>query len=159
MLRPFLFCLAVLIPGLAAAQTDLSLGDIAADTDTPVEVTAESLTVDQNTGRTILTGNVLVVQGDIRIKAGQMEVFYDAEGSAITRLVAGEGITFTTATQAAEAAAADYDLATGLLVLTGDVLLTQGRNALSSDRMTVNLRDGTARLDGQVRVVILPESQ
>jgi lipopolysaccharide export system protein LptA len=159
MLRPLLLGLALLFPGLAAGQTDLALGSIAADGDTPVEITADSLSVDQDTGRAVFSGNVLVVQGDIRIGAGQVEVFYDAEGNAITRLVAGDGITFVTATEAAEAATADYDLATGLLLLSGEVLLTQGRNALSSDRMTLDLRSGTARFEGRVRTVFNPEGQ
>lgn len=157
MLRPLLLILALLAPGAALAQMDLSLGGVATDGSAPVEVTAASLTVDQDTGRAVFSGDVLVVQGDIRIAAGEVEVIYDTEGSAISRLLASGGITFATATEAAEAASADYDLATGLLVLTGEVLLTQGNLALSADRMTVNLRDGTAQLDGRVRTVFLPE--
>jgi lipopolysaccharide export system protein LptA len=159
MLRPLVLNLALLLPGLALAQTNLSLGDIATNADTPVEVTADSLAVDQDTGRAVFSGNVIVVQGDIRIGAGKVEVLYDAEGGAITRLVASDGITFATATEAAEASEADYDLATGLLILTGQVLLTQGKNALAAERMTVNLRDGSAQLDGRVRTVFVPEGQ
>jgi lipopolysaccharide export system protein LptA len=157
MLRPFLLTLALLAPVPVLAQMDLSLGGVTNDGSTPVEVTAESLTVDQDTGRAVFSGDVLVVQGDIRIAAGTVEVIYDTEGSAISRLLASGGITFATATEAAEATSADYDLATGLLVLTGEVLLTQGNMALSAERMTVNLRDGSAQLDGRVRTVFLPE--
>lgn len=157
MLRQFLLCLALIVPGGAMAQMDLSLGDVAADATTPVEVTADNLTVDQDTGTAVFAGNVLVVQGDIRIGAARVEVFYDAEGAVITRLVAGGGVTFATATEAAEAAQADYDLATGMLILAGDVLLTQGNTALSAETMTVNLREGSAQLDGRVRTVFLPE--
>lgn len=159
MLRPLVLSLALLLPGPATAQTNLSLGDITTNADTPVEVTADSLEVDQDTGRAVFSGNVLVVQGDIRIGAGKVEVFYDAEGGAITRLVASDGITFVTATEAVEASDADYDLGTGLIVLTGKVLLTQGKNALSAERMTVNLRDGSAQLDGRVRTVFVPEGE
>lgn len=157
MLRPLLLTLALLAPVPALAQMDLSLGGVASDGTTPVEVTAESLTVDQDTGRAVFSGDVLVVQGDIRMAAGEVEVIYDTEGNAVSRLLATGGVTFATATDAAEAASADYDLATGLLVLTGQVLLTQGNLALSAERMTVNLRDGSAQLDGRVRTVFLPE--
>ena len=159
MLRPLVLNLALLLPGLALAQTNLSLGNITINGDTPVEVTADSLAVDQDTGRAVFSGNVIVVQGDIRIGAGKVEVLYDAEGGAITRLVASDGITFATATEAAEASEADYDLARGILVLTGQVLLTQGKNALSAERMTLNLRDGSAQLDGRVRTIFVPEGQ
>jgi lipopolysaccharide export system protein LptA len=159
MLRPLLFAIALAAPAAALAQMDLSMGDAATDTTAPVEVTADSLTVDQDTGIAIFTGNVLVVQGDIRIGAGTVEVVYDAEGSAIARLVASDGVTFATATEAAEAASAEYDLASGLLTLTGNVLLTQGNAAIAAERMVVNLRDGSAQLDGRVRTTFLPEGQ
>ena len=159
MLRPLVLNLALLLPGLALAQTNLSLGNITTNGDTPVEITADSLAVDQDTGRAVFSGNVIVVQGDIRIGAGKVEVLSDAEGGAITRLVASDGITFATATEAAEASEADYDLARGILVLTGQVLLTQGKNALSAERMTLNLRDGSAQLDGRVRTIFVPEGQ
>jgi lipopolysaccharide export system protein LptA len=62
-------------------------------------------------------------------------------------------VTFVTATEAAEAESADYNLTDGTLTLSGNVLLTQGPSALSSDRMTINLKTGTARMDGRVRTV------
>jgi lipopolysaccharide export system protein LptA len=68
-------------------------------------------------------------------------------------------VTFVTATQAAEAEGAEYDLAAGVLVLTGGVLMTEGRTALSAERMTINLRDGSARLEGGVRTTFLPEGE
>ena len=159
MLRPLALSLVLLLPGVGLAQTNLSLGNVGIAGDTPVKFSADSLSVDRETGRALWSGNVLVVQDEIRIGAGQVEVFSDAQGSAITRLVATGGVTFVTAAEAAEATAADYDLSTGVLVLTGEVLLTQGNNVLSAERMTVNLRDGTAQLDGQVSMVIKPEGQ
>lgn len=159
MLRFLLLGLALLLPGLAAAQTDLSLGIVTVDRDSPVKVTADSTSYDLNTGRAVLSGNVIVTQGDFRIGAGQVEVFFDAETSAVTRLIATGGITFVTTTEAAEAASADYDLGTGLLLLDGGVLLSRGNTALSADRMTVNLRDGTAQLDGRVETVFFPEDE
>lgn len=145
------------LPGSLAAQTELSLGAMAIGTDSPVDIRADRLAVDQATGRAVFSGNVVVIQGDIRIGAGEVEVTYDAEGGAITRILGGGGVTFVTATQAAEAAGAEYDLAAGVLVLTGGVVMTEGRTALAAERMTVNLRDGSARLEGGVRTTFLPE--
>ncbi len=36
--------------------------------------------------------------------------------------------------------------------MTGNVLLTQGDNALTSEEMTVNLDDGTAQMSGRVSI-------
>ena len=63
-------------------------------------------------------------------------------------------MTFTTATEAAEAQNADYNIETGLLTLSGDVLLTQGASAISAETMTINVADGTAEMQGRVRTVL-----
>ena len=55
---------------------------------------------------------------------------------------------------AAEADRADYSIDTGVIVMTGNVLLTQGANALSSNNMTVNLTTGTAQMNGRVRTIL-----
>jgi len=135
------------------SQTDIALGGISADPTAPVEVTADSLTVDQDSRSAVFTGNVVIGQGDLRIAAGEVRVIYDEATGDIGQLLASGGVTFVTATEAAEAQNADYNLTTGLLTLTGDVLLTQGGSALSADSMTVNLADGTARMEGRVRTV------
>ncbi len=42
----------------------------------------------------------------------------------------------------------------GTIVMTGNVLLDQGPNALSADKMTVQLSDGTAQMAGRVKTII-----
>ncbi len=146
----------LLLPGLATAQTQMALGGLTADPSAPVEVTAESLSVDQATGRATFEGDVLIGQGDMKISAATVEVVYDDASGEIARLEAVGGVTFVTATEAAEADSAVYDISGGMLTLIGDVLLTQGRTALSSQRMEINLAAGTAQLTGGVRSVIEP---
>jgi len=153
LLRAVLCALTLLSPVAAMSQTDIALGGISADPTAPVEVTADSLTVDQDSRSAVFTGNVVIGQGDLRIAAGEVRVIYDEATGDIGQLLASGGVTFVTATEAAEAQNADYNLTTGLLTLTGDVLLTQGGSALSADSMTVNLADGTARMEGRVRTV------
>ena len=156
MLRPFIVCLSVLlaISGPAWAQTNVNLGGMAVDTTAAVEVTADSLSVDQASGTAIFVGNVLIVQGDLRLTGAQVEVVYGIDTSQIARLIASGGVTIVTAEEAAEAQDADYDITTGLLLLTGDVLLTQGPSAISANQMTINVSDGTATMDGRVRTVL-----
>lgn len=146
-------------PVLAAAQTDITLGGLNADPGAPVEVAADSLSVDQDSGRAIFAGNVVIGQGEMRIAAARVEVVYDADSGDIARLIASGGVTFVTATEAAEAAEADYDLVAGILTMTGEVLLSQGQSALSADRMVVNLTAGTAQMDGRVRTVFAQDGQ
>ena len=102
----------------------------------------------------MFSGNVIIGQGDLRLQAGNVEVVYAADTSDISRLIATENVTFVTADEAAEAQSADYDIATGLLQLTGDVLLTQGASAISAETMVINVTTGTATMEGRVRTVL-----
>jgi lipopolysaccharide export system protein LptA len=151
--RCLALALALLFPLAVEAQTSIALGGLSADPNAPVEVTADTLTVDQDTGSAVFSGNVLIGQGDLRIAAAEVQVFYDEVSGAIARFTASGGVTLATATEAAEAQNADYDLTAGVLVMTGEVLLTQGASALSAERMQINLREGTAVMDGRVRTV------
>ncbi len=153
MFRTLAVLLSLALPATASAQTNIALGGISADPTAPVEVTADSLTVDQASGSAVFSGNVVIGQGSLRIAAGEVRVVYSEATGDIAQLLASGGVTFVTATEAAEAQNADYNLVTGQLTLTGEVLLTQGASALSADRMTVNLADGRARMDGRVRTV------
>ncbi len=147
------FVVAMMLAAPAFAQTNINLGGIRADSSAPVEVAADSLTVDQDTGTAVFSGNVVIGQGDLRLSASSVRVIYDEATGDITKLNASGGVTFMTATEAAEAQTAVYDLTSGTIVLTGDVLLTQGASALSANQMTVNVNTGTAQMSGRVRTV------
>lgn len=38
--------------------------------------------------------------------------------------------------------------------MTGDVLMTQGASAISAEKMTVRLKDGTAQMSGRVKTIL-----
>ena len=145
------FCAVLALP--VSAQTDITLGGVNADPEAPVEITADSLSVDQDSGLALFTGNVVVGQGDLRLSAGRVEVKYDDQTGEVTSLAITGGVTFVTETEAAESDAADYDIENGVLILTGNVLVTQGASAISADRMQVDLENGSARMDGNVRTI------
>jgi lipopolysaccharide export system protein LptA len=147
-----------LLVGLASAspvfaQTNINLGAISADPSAAVEISADNLSVDQDTGTAVFSGNVVIGQGALRLSAGSVRVVYAEETGDIAQLMASGGVTFVTDTQAAEAASADYNLTTGQLTLSGNVLLSQGASARSADKRTVDLTSGTAQMSGRVRTV------
>ncbi len=151
-LLPFVLALALAVPALA--QTGFGR---AQDVGQPVEVTADSLQVDQTTGLATFVGNVLIGQGDMRLSADRVVVTYaENNPQKISKLQAQGNVTLASGTDAAEAQAADYDVASGDVVLTGDVLLTQGANVLAGETVTVNLANGTANASGRVRSVLQP---
>ena len=146
--------LALAAAGAARAQTNVDLGGLTVDTSAPIEVTADSLAIDQETGRASFDGNVIIAQGDLRITAGRVEVVYGTDAAEISRLNASGGVTFVTADEAAEAQQAVYDIDSGMLTLTGEVLLTQGASAISAGSMVINVATGSATMDGRVRTVL-----
>jgi lipopolysaccharide export system protein LptA len=150
--------LGVDLPVAQAQTTNLVFGTMQQDTSLPVEVTADSLSVNQQDGTAIFSGNVVIIQGEMRLAAPRVLVVYaeatDAQPGRIARLEATGGVTLVSGPDAAESERADYNVDDGQVVMQGDVLLTQGNNALTSDRMTVSLQGGTAQMDGRVRTIL-----
>ena len=143
---------AALISTSAMAQgASIAFGTIAQDTSLPVEVSSDELSVDQQTGTAIFTGNVVIGQGNMRLSASRVMVVYRATADGIAKMEATGGVTLVSGKDAAEAQRADYSIDEGTIVMRGNVLLAQGASALSADTMTIRLRDGTARMSGNVR--------
>lgn len=140
----------------AAAQVDIGFGGVAYDARQPVEVTADSLTIDQSTGEAVFSGNVIVHQGDLRMAAGQVRVIYSetAGRQEVDQVVATGGVLVTRGADAAEGRQAEFDVATALLTMSGQVLVTQGPTAVAGDRMVVNMRTGSGSVEGRVRTVL-----
>ncbi|QDY71247.1 lipopolysaccharide transport periplasmic protein LptA [Qingshengfaniella alkalisoli] len=146
--------------GVWAQGAGVNLGGLQTDTSAPVEVEADQLQLDQ-TGRSAkFSGNVVVVQGDMRLTAAQIVVRYleSAEGDdrQIDTITASGGVTLVTPDEAAEAAEGVFTPARNEIVMSGDVLLTQGQNTLAGQRLTVDLETGNGQIDGRVRTVLQP---
>ena len=150
--------LAAFAPVAASAQgAAVTFGGIRADSSLPVEVTADQLSVSQTDGTATFTGNVLIGQGDMRLSAAQVLVEYGSEDrTRIERLHAKGGVTLVSGSEAAEANEAIYTVTTGEVIMTGSVLLTQGGNTLSGERLVVDLATGTGQMEGRVKTVLQP---
>ncbi len=143
--------------GAQAQGMQVAFGSTVQDSDLPVEVTAENLDVDQTDGTAVFTGNVLIGQGQMRLSAPRVLVVYLEDRSGIARLSATGGVTLVSGEDAAEGREADYDVQSGMIEMSGDVLLVQGGTALTADRMSVDTVAGTARMTGKVKTVLQPE--
>lgn len=147
-----------LISGSAFAQgASVAFGGLKHDASLPVEITADELTVDQATGSAVFIGNVVAGQGEMRLSAARVRVEYATENGQVTgrinQLIATGGVTLVNGAEAAEAAKAIYSVAGANIVMTGDVILTQGVNALSGEKLTVDLKTGSGRMEGRVRTI------
>lgn len=162
-LRPLLAVGAFLLPSALAAQDagGIPFGTgVEHDPNQPVEITSDLLSVDQAAGTAHFQGSVVVGQGELRLAADEVEVFY-AEGAApgggaVERIRASGAVTVTNGAEAAEAEEAVYQVAAGTIEMTGDVVLTQGQNAISGDRLTIDLEGSVANMEGRVQTIVVP---
>ncbi|MGY6536613.1 MAG: LptA/OstA family protein [Pararhodobacter sp.] len=145
--------------GAALAQAmQIRLGQSLQLTERALDITADSLEIDQSTGVTVFSGNVRATQGELRLRAGRVTLEYqpraDGSGQRIHRLIASGGVTLVTPDEAVEAGEAIYSLSAQSLDMRGDVVFVQGDNVLSGDRFTADLQAGTGQIQGRVRTII-----
>ena len=154
-MRATLISLVILLfsATLGVAQ-NVAFGGLATNPNAPVEITADSLEVNQETGTALFLGSVVIGQGALRLSAQEVTVFYTENAQSIERMDAKGGVTLVNGEDAAEADTATYNLADGLLRMQGDVLVSQGQSALLAEEMTLNLNTGLAQMSGRVRTVL-----
>ena len=151
-------CLITVFSGFALAQgTQVAFGTIQDNSGLPVEITADALAVDQASGEAVFTGNVVIVQGEMRLSAQRVLVEYRDEPQGISRVEATGDVILISGADAAESEQAEYNVDDGPIVMTGNVLLAQGLSALTADKLTVQVESGTAQMSGRVKTVIQPE--
>lgn len=161
-MRAFLIalCLACLPALPIAAQTSIGFGGVSHDSNQPIEVTSDSLRVDQTTGNAVFSGNVIVIQGDLRMAAGEVSVIYGtSDAQQVQEVLATGGVLLTRGQDAAEGAQAEYSVETGHVFLSGDVLVTQGRTTIAGDRLNIDLNTGNGTVEGRVRTILQPAGQ
>ncbi len=155
--------LAALIGSTSAIAQDvrISFGSSLRLEGSALEITADSFEIDQATGGSSFIGNVLAVQGDMRISAQSIVLQYETGARSGTRrigsLTASGGVAMVTSSEAIEAQTAVYSLRDQRLEMSGDVVLVQGDNLLSGQRFVADLRAGTGRMIGRVRTIIQME--
>lgn len=155
-LKPALFAAFIALAAPASAQVAVGFGGVPHDSSQPVEVTADTLRVNETTGNAIFEGNVIVVQGDLRMVARRIEVIYTVtDGNRqVEDVVATGGVLVTRGTDAAEGDEAVYEVQTAYLTMIGNVLVTQGPSTVAGDRMEVDMTTGIGTVDGRVRTVL-----
>lgn len=150
----------IALPVFVAAQGTIAFGKVKTDPNAPVEVSAENLEVNQTDGSARFTGDVVIIQGVMRLSADIVHVTYktgdDQQKTGIESLSASGKVILVNGPDAAEADKAEYNIDSGTIIMSGNVLLSQSGTVLTSNRMVVNLTSGTAEMAGRVKTIINP---
>lgn len=153
---------AILLLGLGtpaiSQSTQIQFGQSLNLSDRSLEITSDSLEVDQSSGASIFSGNVVAAQGPMRLTADSLQIEYSTDPQTnrqrIDRLIADGSVTMVTESEAVEARRAVYSLADQTIEMTGDVVLVQGPNVLAGEHFFADLAAGSGRMTGRVRTVI-----
>jgi lipopolysaccharide export system protein LptA len=147
-----------LLGGLATgAAATLILGTTAGaqsiagfNSNQPVNYAADRIELQDRQNRVVLSGDVVITQGDLRLTAGRTTVAYtDAGALSIQRIDATGGVTVTRGNERASGAAGVYDFNRRVIVLSGGVALRRGSDTLNGGRLTIDLNSGLASVDGR----------
>ena len=141
---------------LAGGIAALSFGSIAGaqtiagfNSNQPVNYAADRIELQDRQNRVVLSGDVQIQQGDLRLTAARTTVAYSDTGSLrIQRIDATGGVTVTRGNDRASGNAAVYDFNRRVIVLSGDVALRRGSDTLNGGRLTIDLNSGLSSVDG-----------
>lgn len=155
--RSIAIAMLACLPGVLVAQgAQVAFGEMQQDRDRPVEVSSDSLSVNQSDNSAVFTGEVVIAQGAMRLSAPRVRVVYLADRSGIEALEATGGVTLVSGEDAAEAENADYSVNTGIIELRGDVLLVSGGTTITGDTVRIDTAAGAAQVSGRVKTVLQP---
>lgn len=136
--------LAVFVAGGAlAASVPAEMGFNSSD---PIAVNADSFAADLQAETGTYSGNVIVVQGSVRMRAD--EVVVAAPNGRATRMEARGSIVVESPSGTATGALAVYDVANQVVRLSGNVVLTNNANVMRGNVLEVRIADGRATLGG-----------
>jgi len=132
----------------AGAQTVNALKNH--DSSAPVDFAADRIELQDRADRAVLTGNVDVTQGDMRLRAARVTIAYSGgDQTQVNRMDASGGVVLTTATETARSSYAIYDLRSRLVTMIGGVVISRaGKGETRGNRLVLNLNSGQASLNG-----------
>jgi lipopolysaccharide export system protein LptA len=171
-LMPLTVALLVAVPGGLSAQPSKgqpnALQGFSQNRDQPVHIEAATLEVRDKQKEATFSGDVRVTQGDTNMRCNSLVVFYEGgPGDAgkpkiktmmadkpgpggeqrIKRLEARGGVVVTQKEQTVTGSLGVFDMKTNTVTVTGNVVMTQGKNVLRGDRLVVNLTTGLSRVE------------
>lgn len=115
----------------------------------PVNYAADRIELQDRQNRVVLSGNVVIDQGDLRLTAQRTTVAYtDNGGLRIQRIDATGGVNVRRGTERASGSAAVYDFNRKVIIMSGGVALQRGGDTLNGGRMVIDLNTGLSSVDG-----------
>jgi len=155
-----------------AQQSSGAMQGFQVNRDLPVKIESLTLEVRDKQRQATFAGNVKLTQGDTTIQCKSLVVFYEDSTAApaatakgapapaqkaatpgfggnqqIKRVEARGDVLVTQKDQTAKGEMGVFDIKTNNITLTGNVVVTQGTNVLTGERMVVDLTSGVTKVE------------
>ncbi|QUD86246.1 LptA/OstA family protein [Phenylobacterium montanum] len=170
-----LFALTVLAAPLAAAAPSAAWAQLAAGSKAPVDVTADQLVVEQQQCRASYKGAAEALQDTSRLRADTIDIFNKMQAAKgggsgtscgqLDRMEADGSVYYVTPDRVVKGDHAIYNADSKTIVVTGQVVVAQGKNVSAGARLVINTDLGQATMEsgvkgrgnpGRVRTVLYP---
>jgi len=138
------------------------------DNSAPINISSDAFQADLNAKSLTYTGNVVVVQGDTKLRANLVHVD-TVNGKADKITATGNVVVDSPTSGTATGDKGIYSVVPRTVLMTGNVVLKKGKDVMRGTQLTVNLNTGQATLGaggpktpstpgGRVQAVINPNS-
>lgn len=135
------------------AQTAAKPAATDAKASAPTVVTSDVFKMDMPGHQGLFTGNVLVTATDFKLKAREMQVFFD-EGNKIKRMIARGNVEIDATDKQTKSGQAEYIIAENKLILTESPQVLQNRNTVTGTTITIYRDTNRMDVDGRSRVLL-----
>jgi lipopolysaccharide export system protein LptA len=138
---------AALCAGPAFAQVTTGLGLSPKDANAPIQVASDNFDADLNAKTGVYTGNVIITQGDMTLRADKVRI--NTVAGKPDKIYANGSVVFVAPNGNAKGDAGVYEVAPRLITLTGSVILNKEKNVMRGTTLVVNLVTGLAHLNAK----------
>ncbi|MDQ7018152.1 MAG: LptA/OstA family protein [Robiginitomaculum sp.] len=143
-----------------------------------IVINSDKLEVIDAKNEALFSGRVDAVQDDARLRADKLDVLFDKKAAKddaanqpgagwgdVKTIIATGNVYYVTPKQVAKAEKAVYDVAKDQVVMSGNVVVTQGKNVIRGDKLVLQISTGRAIFDttknngtpsGRVRAAFFP---
>lgn len=175
--------LAALMLLAAAVAPGAALAQLATNSNAPIEVIGDKLVAQNQTCVATWTGSVEARQGTARLRSASLSIYEKPGGSGDQgpgiggvqgkcgstpeKLTADGSVYYATPQQIVKGDHAVYLADSKTITVTGDVVISQGKNVIVGDRLVIDTTTGQATMEsaakgrgapGRVRAVVYPGS-
>lgn len=135
------------------------LGTFRADPNAPMDIEADTLDVFETTNQAVFKGSVKAQQGDFMVRAPEMVAYFvgqtgigtapsDDKGAQVQRIEAKNKVVITSKEgQTATGEHVVFDVKSNTALMTGNVVVTRGKDVVQGQRLKIDLTTGMYRFE------------